>query len=334
MLSFRVAGINRLVKTGLSLVALAGILAIACSELPGHRPPTPAAGGPLISARTTMVTAWEFPKNPLTDPTLDDSRLSTEIKWGFRIFTNTHGEAPQFTPGRMSCNNCHLNAGQREKSLPLVGVVGMFPEYNRRSGRLFTLNDRIVDCFLRSQNATGAHPEGQDLPSLTSKEVLAVAAYLTWLSKGYQVGSNPPWRGQNTIPADKLIPVVKLDPAKGEEIFLDRCTTCHGRDGQGVFVGDKRPGPLWGPDSWNDGAGAARIYTLAGIIRHSMPYLNPGSLTDEEAQQLSAFINSKPRPGYPFKAADYRTDKVPVDGVYYTGSIAPGRDEASAHRDH
>ena len=147
MLSFRVAGINRLVKTGLSLVALAGILAIACSELPGHRPPTPAAGGPLISARTTMVTAWEFPKNPLTDPTLDDSRLSTEIKWGFRIFTNTHGEAPQFTPGRMSCNNCHLNAGQREKSLPLVGVVGMFPEYNRRSGRLFTLNDRIATYF-------------------------------------------------------------------------------------------------------------------------------------------------------------------------------------------
>jgi len=25
--------------------------------------------GPLISSRTTMVTAWEFPKNPLTDDT-------------------------------------------------------------------------------------------------------------------------------------------------------------------------------------------------------------------------------------------------------------------------
>jgi thiosulfate dehydrogenase len=318
MLSFRVAGINRLVKTGLSLVALAGMVAMACSELPGRRPPAPAAAGPLIPARTTMVTAWEFPKNPLTDPGLDDSRLSTEIKWGFRIFTNTPGETPQFTPGKMSCNNCHLNGGQREKSLPLVGVAGMFPEYNRRSGRLFTLNDRIVDCFLRSQNATGAHPDGEDLPSQTTKEVLAVAAYLTWLSKGYQVGTNPPWRGQNTIPAAALIPVAKLDPAKGEAIFLERCTTCHGRDGQGVFVGDKRPGPLWGADSWNDGAGAARIYTLAGIIRYSMPYLNPGSLTDEDAQHLSAFINSKPRPVFPFKGGDYRTEKVPADGVYYS----------------
>ena len=264
-----------------------------------------------------MVTAWEFPRNPLTDPALDDSRLSNEIRLGFRIFTNTRAEASQFSPSRMSCNNCHLNGGQREKSLPLVGITGMFPEYNRRSGRLFTLNDRIVDCFLRSQNATGHSPTGGSLPSLAAKEALAVAAYLTWLSRGFEVGRNPPWRGQNAIPAAKLIPVEALDPAKGEAIFKERCITCHGADGQGVAIGDKKPGPLWGPDSWNDGAGAARVYTLAGIIRYSMPYLDPGSTTDEDAQFLAAFINSKPRPAYPSKDNDYRTEKLPADSVYY-----------------
>ena len=281
----------------------------------------PSAGipssGPLISARTTMTTAWQVPANPMTDPSLDDSRLSKDIKLGFQIFTNTRTAAPQFTPGRMSCNNCHLNAGQRERSLPLVGVAGMFPEYNRRSGRLFTLGDRIVDCFLRSQNATGAPDAAENRPTLTSHEVLAVAAYLTWLSRGFEMGKNPPWRGQNVIPAAKLIPIERLDPSKGEAIFKERCTTCHGPDGQGVSIGDKRPGPLWGPDSWNDGAGAARIYTLAGIIRYSMPYLDPGSLTDEEAQHLAAFINSQPRPAFPFKDGDYRTEKLPVDSVYY-----------------
>ena len=100
--------------------------------------------------------------------------------------------------------------------------------------------------------------------------------------------------------------------------FMDRCSSCPGTDGQGVAVGDKKPGPLWGPDSWNDGAGAARVYTLAGIIRYSMPYLDPGSLSDEEAQHLAAFINSKPRPSYPFKQLDYRTETLPVDSVYYT----------------
>ena len=273
--------------------------------------------GPLISSRTTMATAWEVPKSPLKDPTLDNSKLSNEIKWGFKIFTDTPHEAPQFAPSQMTCNNCHLNAGQRERSLPLVAVAGMFPEYNRRSGRLFSLGDRIVDCFLRSENGTGSSDEPEQLPTPTSKEVLAISAYLTWLAQGYEVGKNPSWRGQNTIVTANLIPVEKLDPSKGEAILMENCTNCHGEDGQGVQIGDKKPGPLWGPNSWNDGAGAARVYTLAGIIRYSMPYLNPASLNDEQAQQVAAFINSKPRPGFPFKQQDYRTDKLPVDAVYY-----------------
>jgi thiosulfate dehydrogenase len=278
--------------------------------------------GPLIPSRTTMVTAWDVPRNPLTDGTLDDSRLSADIRWGFRIFTNTPAEAAEFTPSKMTCNNCHLNAGQREKSLPLVGVAGMFPEYNRRSGRLYSLNDRIVDCFLRSENATGTVGRVA-LPSATSKEVLAVSAYITWLARGFEIGKSPAWRGQNTIATTALIPVANLDPRRGESLFSERCTSCHGADGQGVFVGDKKPGPLWGPDSWNDGAGAARIYTLAGIIRYAMPYLDPGGLTDEEAQQLAAFVNSKPRPSYPFKPQDYVTEKLPADSVYYPRRDVP-----------
>jgi len=271
--------------------------------------------GPLISSRTTMVTAWEVPKNPLTEATLDDSKLANEIRLGFRIFTNTPREAPQFAPGKMSCNNCHLNGGQRELSLPLVGLAGMFPEYNKRSGRLYSLGDRIVDCFLRSENATGSGE--RDLPTTTSKEVLALSAYITWLADGAQVGKNPTWRGRNTIASSSLIPIEKLDSRRGEVLFMERCTNCHGEDGQGVAIGDKKAGPLWGPDSWNDGAGAARVYTLAGIIRYSMPYLNPGSLTDQEAQELAGFIDSKPRPSYPYKQQDYRTEKLPADSVYY-----------------
>jgi thiosulfate dehydrogenase len=306
---------------------LALILAGACSRAPEPEPtakPGPIVpgvpwyplDGPLIPAKMTMVAAWDVPSNPLRDKTLDDSRLSREIRWGFRIFTNTFVEGRRLVPGKMSCNNCHPNAGQRNRALPIVGIAGQFPEYNRRAGRLITLADRIVDCFLRSENATG-RGEGAPLPSPTDQEVLAVQAYITWLSRGFQLGHNPTWRNRNTIPNESLIPIRKLDPTRGEALFLDRCTNCHGVDGQGVFVGDKRPGPLWGPDSWNDGAGAARVYTLAGIIRHSMPYLDPGSLTDTEAQQIAAFIDSKPRPAYPFKDRDYLTEAMPIDSVYY-----------------
>ena len=308
-----------------TIAVLAGCL--ACAGPPPRKMSTGVPlSGPLIPSSTTMVTAWDVPDNPLTDSSLDDSRLSADIRLGFRLFTNTPSEARRFVPGRMTCNNCHLNAGQRERSLPLVSVAGMFPEYNRRSGRLYTLTDRIIDCFLRSENATAAlgpaaspsvRDAGDALPSSTSKEVLALAAYLTWLSRGAGMGRNPPWRGQNTIAAKALTPVAMLDPDKGAALFAERCTSCHGVDGQGVAVGDKKPGPLWGPDSWNDGAGASRVYTLAGIIRYSMPYLDPGSLTDEEAQQIAAFITSKPRPAFPFKTQDYQTEKLPVDAVYY-----------------
>jgi thiosulfate dehydrogenase len=298
--------------------ALLLVVGAACSPASGTKAPAfwYKLSGPLVPSRMTMMTAWDVPKNPLTDTTLDDSKLSKEIRWGFRIFTNTPGEARRFAPGRGSCNNCHLNAGQREKALPLVNVAGLFPEYNKRAGRLISLGDRIVDCFLRSQNAAAG--DGPDAtPSPTSKEVLAVSAYLTWLARGSEVGRNPPWRGQNVIPTEALIPIGKLDAHKGEMIFTERCTSCHGVDGQGVAIGDKRAGPLWGPDSWNDGAGAARIYTLAGIIRYSMPYLDPGNLTDADAQQLAAFIDSKPRPSYPFKERDYLTEPLPPDSVYY-----------------
>jgi thiosulfate dehydrogenase len=313
-------------KQAFAAVLAAGMVAAACHRAPVRKTSNgvPLLAGALVPATTTMVTAWDIPDNPLTDASLDDSRLSKDIRWGYKLFTNTPVEAKAFTPSRMSCANCHLNAGQRERSLPLVAIAAMFPEYNRRSGRLYSLNDRIVDCFWRSENATGTIEEGgsgarveEQLPTPTSKEVLAIAAYITWLAKGSTVGKNPPWRGQNTITTGALVSVAKLDRQKGEAIFLERCTSCHGADGQGVAVGDKKPGPLWGPDSWNDGAGAARVYTLAGIVRYSMPYLNPGSLTDEEAQQVAAFINAKPRPVFPYKQTDYLTEKLPGDAVYY-----------------
>jgi thiosulfate dehydrogenase len=316
--------------------ALAAVCCVAaCSQ--GRR-----ERSPLVSARTTMVTAWQVPQNPLEDKSIGNSPLAEQIRWGYRIFTNTPHEAGRFTGSKVSCSNCHLNVGQRERALPLVGIAGMFPEYNNRAARLISLADRVVDCFLRSENATGRLPAPADsesmsdggrpagvvhaanetwpaaLPTPAAKEVLAVSAYIVWLSRGYAVGQNPAWRGRNTIASDNVIPVARLDVTRGQTLYMERCQSCHGGDGQGVQIGDKKAGPLWGPDSWNDGAGAARVYTLAGIIRYSMPYLDPGSLSDEDAQHVAAYVNSRPRPAYPFKDRDYIGSKVPVDAVYYS----------------
>ncbi|HTP12850.1 MAG TPA: c-type cytochrome [Bacteroidota bacterium] len=283
--------------------------------------------GILIPESASMVYAWTIPQDPRLDTGRIDAATSARILRGFELFTNTYKAAPRFARGKMTCNNCHPNGGQRDRALPLVGIARAFPEYNKRSGRVFSLEERIVGCFLRSVNAAGGKRDSvvlnheNDLEGATlnssADEVRDIAAYIRWLSPASAADSLLPWRGHNQIPAQALIPVGKLNPGLGRTLFLDKCANCHGRDGQGEFIGDKRPGPLWGPDSWNDGAGAARVYTLAGMIRHWMPYLNPGCLTDEEAQHIAAFIISQPRPGFPFKSRDYLKEKIPTDAVCY-----------------
>jgi thiosulfate dehydrogenase len=78
-------------------------------------------------------------KDPLKDPT-----ASQEVRLGYRIFENTPKFAMKYTRARMSCGNCHLNAGQKDGAMPLIGIAGVFPEYNKRTGRMFTVEDRVV----------------------------------------------------------------------------------------------------------------------------------------------------------------------------------------------
>ena len=65
-------------KSSLAVFAVALVVAGAagCSPPREITPGVPwyPLNGPLIPASMTMVTAWDVPKNPLTDPTLDDSR--------------------------------------------------------------------------------------------------------------------------------------------------------------------------------------------------------------------------------------------------------------------
>ena len=104
-------------------------------------------------------------------------------------------------------------------------------------------------------------------------------------------------------------------------MFEERCSICHGIDGQGLLAtGDKAKGylfpPLWGPDSYNDGAGMNRVLTAAKFIKARMP-LGQADLTDDQAFDVAAFINDQPRPRMTNLEADYPDKaKKPVDNGY------------------
>src|ERR1019366_8505150 len=74
--------------------------------------------------------------------------------------------------------------------------------------------------------------------------------------------------------------------------------------------------PIWGPDSFNDGAGLHRLLTAARFVKAKMP-LGKAELTDDEAFDVTAFLNSKPRPQMANLDRDYPDrSKKPVDTPY------------------
>ena len=303
------------------VLAVVGAPSEVCGE--GDAGPSIVPGTRLVPAGWSITEIDTRVRDPERDPLPPDLAQAEEIGRGYRLFLDTRSLAPGSVGNALSCGNCHLNAGQKEGALPLVGIATVFPEYNHRSGRSFSLEDRVVGCFLRSMNATGLradasgeHENRTPHPDVAAPEVRALAAYLRWLSEGVTVKDTRAWRGWH-IPRERLIPLGQLDPRRGRHLYREKCANCHGREGEGVDVGGIKPGPLWGPRSWNDGAGAARIYTLASYLRHAMPYTAPGSLSDEEAQQLAAYIDGKPRPVFPGKRFDYQVEKLPKDAVYY-----------------
>jgi thiosulfate dehydrogenase len=296
--------------------ALLALTLAACSS-DAERKAVPAAkadsgdakqAAPLVPASAGLDRIATLVRDPAHDSLPADAHEAEQVRLGLRIFRNTRAEAARFAGNGLTCENCHLNGGQKEGALPLVGVAATFPQYRARSGRLISLQDRIADCFQRSLNGTA--------PAMDSREMMAISAYLTWLSAGQPVGRSPAWRGANAIPKAAQIPVERLDTAVGRALYGQQCVACHGADGQGVDLRVAKPGPLWGPRSWNDGAGAARIYTLAGYVRRAMPLGRGGTLSDEQAQQVAAYINSQPRPKFAGWARDYPAGAVPPDAVY------------------
>jgi thiosulfate dehydrogenase len=214
----------------------------------------------------------------------------------------------------LSCQSCHLEAGTKKYGLPFVGVFGDFPQYRAREGRIGTLQDRVNGCMTRSMN-------GRALPD-DSTEMRAFVAYIKFLS----TGGKQDGRGSAKLPELARA----ADPVHGLTIYAQICVACHGADGQGK----RRPGagagyefpPLWGGDSFNDGAGMNRLISAAAFIHSNMPNgttWQAPALSAEDSWDVAAYVVSQGRP----RKADLDQDfpkrlEKPVDASY--GPFADG----------
>ena len=221
--------------------------------------------------------AWVAPH--LRD--VPEGARGASIRRGQLIFDETPLYAAKFTHSRMSCANCHAEGGIQPYASPVVGVPALFPMFNQRAGHVITLQDRIQECFVRSENGT---PLAYDGP-----EMQAVVDYINWLSQP-EPGRRP-YVGRGLVE----LPDLKPDAKHGEEIYSAQCAGCHGRNGEGrapMFP------PLWGPDSFNDGAGMNGIPKMAAFVQHNMPQNRMGVLSAQDAYDVAAFIHAQPRPAF------------------------------------
>lgn len=260
------------------------------------------------------------------------------VEYGRRLLRDTaalmgpdHADpAMRFTGSRLACSSCHLESGTKPGTLSLLQTASRYPRPSGRDGGIRDLRDRINGCMLRSMN-------GRELPR-DSTEMIAMELYIDQLGALYAASSESKRVGEE--PAAFVEPDRAADPSAGKLVYDARCAVCHGGDGQGLrATPDPADGyvfpPLWGADSYNDGAGMHRVLTAAGFIKARMP-LGAPTLSDDEAFDVAAYINSHARPAMSGLERDYpdRTTK-PVDSPYgpYADPFPPERHKYGPYRE-
>ena len=219
----------------------------------------------------------------------------------------------------MNCQNCHLDAGTKPFGNNYSAVASTYPKFRFRSGTEETIEKRVNDCFERSLNGEALAED--------SHEMKAIVSYIHWLGKDVEKGISPKGAG--------LAELGFLDrPANGDNgklVYDQKCVVCHGKNGEGIALADSTGWqfpPLWGTRSYNHGAGLYRLSRFAGYVKANMPLgatFDAPQLTNEEAWDVAAYVNSMPRPGRDLSKDWPDISKKPFDHPF--GPYTDGFDE-------
>lgn len=269
-----------------AFLVLATALLCACNQK------APANGtGSISTDEKKIPEIWTAPE--IDD--LGDSDSDQLIRYGDSLIANTafylgpKGTVAHITNG-MNCQNCHLQAGTKPFGNNYSAVAANYPKFRDRSGTIENIYKRVNDCVERSL-------DGYALDT-ASREMQAIKAYIEWLGKDVPKGTKPNGSGLTELAyLDQA-----ADPEKGKAVYIAKCKKCHEADGEGKIdtnnITYKYP-PLWGPHSYTMAAGLFRLSRLAGYVKSNMPfgadYTKP-QLSDEEAWDVAAYVNSQPRP--------------------------------------
>lgn len=255
-----------------------------------------------------VASLWQAPDVSI----LKGSGLEKQILYGKDLIMHTsvylgpNGSVAQLSNG-MNCQNCHLDAGTRIYGNNYGSVYSTYPRFRARSGSVENIYKRVNDCFERSLNGKGL--------DTMSAEMQAIKAYLIFLGRNVTKGETAKGSGLKELAFLER----PADISKGKSVYQQKCAQCHQTDGNGV----KSPAgneytypPLWGPHSYNDAAGLFRLSNFAKYVKYNMPLgatHDEPQLSDEEAWDVAAYVNSMPRPHKDVPGDWPDISKKPVD---------------------
>ena len=286
--------------TGITLLLLIMGSIIFYRSLPGYHYDT--------QKKTAAENTWQPPDTSDLNFTTEDNliRLGRELIANTAAYLGPKGSIAHLTNG-MNCQNCHLLAGTKLYGSNFALVASTYPKYRERSGRIESVEFRVNECMQRSL-------DGKPLDS-TSNEMRAMVAYIKWIGKNVNKSEKPKGIGIQELPYLQRA----ANAANGRTVYISKCKSCHGENGQGLSAPDSTGysyPPLWGTNSFNVSAGMYRLTRLAAFVKYNMPYKtneDTPQLTDEEAWDVAAFVNSQQRPQKIFTYDWPNINAKPVD---------------------
>jgi thiosulfate dehydrogenase len=265
------------------------------------------------ASATTVLAAFV----PPSDSAIPNDDFGKEVALGRQIFLEPDKYASAYVGNHLSCENCHLDAGRLANAGPMWGAYPMYPAYRSKNHHVNTFAERLQGCFRFSMNGKA--------PPLGDPVLVALESYAYWMSQGAPVDKSLPGRGYPQLTKPAQTP----DYARGEKVYQHDCALCHGANGEGQQVTDRVVFPsLWGPASFNWGAGMHEVDKAAGFIKANMPLGRGNTLSDQDAWDVAYFMNAHERPQDPRYAdsisatrAKYHDTPNSLYGVEVNGQV-------------
>jgi len=245
-------------------------------------------------------------------------RYGRELIMHTSVYLGPKGTVKPISNG-MNCRNCHLDGGTRTFGINYAAVASSYPKWRERSGTVVDVPERVNECIERSLN--GIRLDEDD------KELEAMVAYIKWIGKDVPKGTIPDGTGMKKI----AILNRPADPDLGKKVFDKHCIECHGANSEGEMESNGMEWlypPLFGEHTYNMGAGLYRLSKFASFVKYNMPFGTTHDapvLTDEEAWDVAAYVNSLPHPDKDISNDWPDISKKPIDHPF--GPFADGWSE-------